>query len=321
MTKKLLFNLDPPIRSYQHHAFALGILLKSSIEYNWLYNNYIQVSYSKSQGLSSFNFYMDFVTHQPVFNREYLSDELIEKNNIDIIDYICKALTEEKHVLACVNEFYIPNRLPYQKVDNIHDVLIWGYDDTNKIFDIAGFDDKSNYSVSQVSFLELKLSKPIYIELLSVNTNYQFNLNLRAIILQLRQYLNEVDNLDLGDVYYLDRTYGIEACFALYESYKEVLSSKSLCDIRPMYLLMEHKKCMIKRMEKINQLYNLDIDFKYNEIVNHFVSLKSLLIKYNHKKTQEIALRILEKFDLAINLEKLYLSEYVDFLVNNVRTY
>lgn len=101
--KKNPFNFETVVKSYQHHAFALGIILNGENSYNWLYNNYIQMAYSIVGGLGSFNFYMDFVMRQPILNRNYLDDEFLNYYNINKVDYIMNAVMFGKYVYLCVN--------------------------------------------------------------------------------------------------------------------------------------------------------------------------------------------------------------------------
>jgi len=312
MKISLNFNSTVPIKTYQHHAYTLGILLNSEKEYLWLYNNYIQIAYTKSLGMGSFNFYMDFITHQPVFSREHLSDSLLESNHICVLDYIFNALNEGKYVLACVDEFYIPNRLVYQRLNFVHDILIFGYDDELMEFQVAGYDAKMNYTVSKVPYKNMELSKPQYIEILSVNHKYPFELNLKSIIVQLKQYINEIDNPILGDMHWNDRTYGIEACVEVLNTYKQELSVNNQCDIRPIYLLVEHKECMYKRIEYINNIYNLIPEEDYYYIVEAFTVVKNLLLKYNVTQSERLIGVFVEKFHNSIMEEKCYLSKYID---------
>ncbi|BCJ95338.1 hypothetical protein acsn021_29070 [Anaerocolumna cellulosilytica] len=316
MKVSLNFNPAVPIKVYQHHAYTLGILLNSEKEYMWLYNNYIQLAFTKSLGWDSFNFYMDYITHQPVFTREHLSDSLLKSNHIKALDYIFNALNEGKYVLACVDEFYIPNRRAYQKFNYVHDILIYGYDDELMEFEVAGYDDRMNYSITKVPYKNMELSKPQYIDILSVNSKYPFEMNIKSILLQLKQYINEIDNLLLGDMYRSDRTYGIEACLDILDMYKEEFRLNHLCDIRPIYLLVEHKECMYKRIELINKIYNIKPEEDYYYIVEGFLILKNLLLKYNYTQSDRSIDVFVEKFHKYIMEEKRYLNTYISLVSN-----
>jgi hypothetical protein len=315
----LELNINPDIRGYQHHAFTLGIILKEKENYFWLYNNYIQLVYSKKGGLDTFNFNMEFATHQTPFIRNTLDDYLLDLLSIDKIDYIITALEHGKYVEMCVDEYYIPHRRAYMKQHFIHDILIYGYDTVDKCFTAIGYDDNMQYSVTKIPTELLRESKPTYLELLELKSNYKYCLDIPRILLHVGQYLNLIPDYLQGDQYYDDIKFGLEACYSLFESYSELLDQLEICPIVQVYLFMEHKKCMYLRMKYIFNTYNLNEETlleKYNENVNNAVKLLNLIIKYNFRASTDTANRIKKYFLKIIDNERSLLTEFYKILEN-----
>lgn len=314
--KKNPFNFETVVKSYQHHAFALGIILNGENSYNWLYNNYIQMAYSIVGGLGSFNFYMDFVMRQPILNRNYLDDEFLNYYNINKVDYIMNAVMFGKYVYLCVDDYHIPGRPSYGKRHNCHDLLINGYDKHNKEFSVIGYFGRK-LSESTVKYNELEQSNPLFITLLSLNENASFQLNIAAIVLQLKQYINIIDNVVIGDVYYDDYKFGIEAIKELLNSYRKTMDDLKYCEINQACIYLEHNLLMKNRIEFIMKRYSyklIDISLQYNVVVEKSELLKVLLLKYNARPQINTANKFLKLFQEIIELDENCMRKLVNRL-------
>lgn len=82
--KILELNTKPPVSVYNHHAFGTGIITTAPWGMNWIYNNYIMLGFYPDEGALTFDFYMDYIYCQPVFNREFLSNSIVKYNTIVI---------------------------------------------------------------------------------------------------------------------------------------------------------------------------------------------------------------------------------------------
>lgn len=83
MRKELILNERPLVSCYQHHAYALGILGNNNDSIIWLSNYYVQLVYCPDLGIDSFNFLIEFLTHQNAFVCESVNDELVNYLNLD----------------------------------------------------------------------------------------------------------------------------------------------------------------------------------------------------------------------------------------------
>jgi len=295
----LNINTDPEIRVYQHHAYTLGIILQEEKNYFWLYNNYIQLIYSREGGNGTFNFNMVFAPYQPVLIRNRLDEKLLNSLNIDRLEYITIAINEGKYVYATVDEYYIPNRIFYQKQHYQHDIMILGVDESKKTFTVIGYDDKKQYSTREISEVSLRNSNPQNIELLELNNKYKFRLDIPFIVVQIGQYLNVLPNYVLGDQYFEDTKFGVEACYQLLKTYEKSLDELERCEVNQVYLLMEHKKCMYMRMKYIFEIFELNeskLLEDYDKVIKAANVLVDLVLKYNMCLNPKIVPRIKNLF-------------------------
>lgn len=66
--KILEINTNPPVTTYNHHAFGTGIITTVWWGMNWVFNNYILLGFYPDEGPLTFDFYMDYIYCQPVFH-------------------------------------------------------------------------------------------------------------------------------------------------------------------------------------------------------------------------------------------------------------
>jgi hypothetical protein len=70
----------------------------------------------------------------------------MQKFNIDILAYTKFALDIKKWVFVnWIDEYYIPERTRYKRDHFKHDLLVYGYDDENKMFTVIGYGVNRHY--------------------------------------------------------------------------------------------------------------------------------------------------------------------------------
>ena len=89
-------------------------------------------------------------------------------------------------------------------------------------------------------------------------------------------------------------------------------------DVRIIYLLYEHKKCMldrIKYMVKNKYLGNEgNIYDHYKEIVNQMIIVKNMYLKYEYTKNNDLLLMIKARLSNMLNAEYVILIELVSMI-------
>ena len=253
MQVTLEFNTNPPVNTYNHHAFGTGIITTVPGGMNWLYNNYIQLVYYPEYGKFSFDFYMDYIYCQPVFDREHIHDETVKALGIDVMDYITEGILSGKYVIMCVNEYYIPDREAYRTYSFRHNLLIYGYDDRRKVYKTAGYNAAGHFDVQEIDRKTIKKASPDNITLLKFRDNYDFSLKPEWIRYQMDAYYGKKEQPPAG-AYTADGRYvGEEAVRLMCLDMFEGLDNLEMVDVRPFTLLAEHGRLMYDRIQVIKE--------------------------------------------------------------------
>lgn len=314
---KLPINEFPPIRGYVHHAYPLGIILNDEKNSPWLFNNFIQLIFLPKDGSDTFNFDIDFFPYQNAFHLEYLDDITIKEMKIDILKYILLGLTQKKYIYLCTDEYYIPHRKNFKLNHVIHDLLIYGFDNENKIFNIIGYDDNHNYKVSELPYSDFMLSNPCHINLLNLKKDYKFIINFEKINSGIKQYLNITGSIHIGDVFYEKALYGLRAVKELSCFFEEKAMQGLFCDIRPFHILYEHKQCMKLRLFYLQKNFDLDLSNvleEYEEVVKISIIIRNYVLKYNFIRDSKISNKINTYIAQLIDIETRSLKQFLDEL-------
>ncbi len=92
----------------------------------------------------------------------------------------------------------------------------------------------------------------------------------------------------------------------VYNGFKEVIydtiKNNDIINITSFYVLYEHKKCMLQRLNALNQYTCINFQIEYNEfkkIENNIKKLINLCLKYNFTKDISILYRIQSIIELT----------------------
>lgn len=325
MNQKLLpFNFNPPIKGDQGFAYPLSVLFADGNEYYpWFLNNFIQLIFKKD--FSIFSFYKDswwfmkdnvFMYYFVMFPSFMLSDNR---------DFICKYITymidNECYLTGEFNEYYIPNRSSYQKLNYEHECLVYGYDNFNQKYNLAGYTNRGFYEPTCVSYDEFYNSlKHIYtrntlnLHFFKKSTTIKPKLDLIKIKTFLKDYIESKDSTKQYDEEYL---YGIDACSYLL-IYIETIHNH--IDLRFFYNLLEHKKCMYNRINYLlgnHFIKNGSILYKYNNVVNLAQIILNMSIKFNITHKINILNNIKNQLMILLDNEKIILFDLVNMIIIN----
>lgn len=327
MYKELELNDKPPVSCYQHHAYALGILGCSEECAIWLCNYYVQLIYCPDLGINSFNFLVEFLTHQNAFICESVNDDLINYLKLDKKTIVKHAIDCNKYVWFCFDEYSIPDRALYQKKHFVHDCLLYGYNEEREEFKIFGYNNTGKCVTSVIKYDEFDRSKPSLIKTVQKNPEYEFVLDIRFIIESLEKYLNIREEFTLDLIAYQCNYFHVknsfEPCFCGMEAVErwknmivDEINMKEYIDLRPFSVFYEHKKIMCIRMSYISKkIQELQ---KYIEAVESIERnariLINLALKYNVDKKSITFQRIIKQIDEIVEKEKSILCVIVNIL-------
>lgn len=297
MSRYLLeLNKEPPIKTYNHHAFGTGIITTIEEGKNWIYNNYILLSYYPKDGLLSFDFYMDYIYCQPVFDRESFSDETMRCVKWNPVKLFVDAINRRKYVICCVDEYYIPNREAYRQYHFKHNIIIFGYDDVAKVFYTAGYDDEEKYSFHKITYKQLRQASPSKVNILKFRTESDYELSITYIDRQIKQYNGDAFLEPVGSYPKEGRLVGIAAVNAMLDDVCKNIKEGEPIDIRPINILWEHRKLMRERLQKLESLgiISKEIAEEFDIQVQNCERLRNRTFLYNRRQSEKDGASLME---------------------------
>jgi hypothetical protein len=318
---KVILELEgnPPVKFYQFYAYPLGIILTRPEGYLWLYNNFINIYCCPDFGVETFRMKQPFYTTSIAFSSILLDVRFYDTFNIDTLAYLKFALEIKKYVYLTSDEFYNPERPTYQQTHNRHDLLLYGYDDENESFMVIGYDKTNHYRKTLFAYNDILLSEPKNIHLLSINEGYVpfLKLDIPNIVLQLKQYLNIMEQIEAYDVVKPNPLFGQDAFKYLADYIGKKTLDGDRCDMRFILMFYEHKRCMLMRMEYLQTAITADIKNiidSYKKVVQLSEKIHLCTLKYNLTNDKRINAHIQEYFADALTHERICLLELLEKL-------
>lgn len=345
MEKKLFISEKPFANAYQYVGYAMSIAEQHPDFNNWILNNYIQITFDynniKKEGII-----IDFLGGTIFDSVKLLCYEDCDKikileKNIDnaIIHFVEHSINNNKYICTMLNEFYVPNRLPYKKKEFEHDVLIYGYSTEKKLINIIGYNEKNKYKVSNISYGEFcKAFRTTNFMLKRIWVNWsRYDFDMSVLKNSLFDYLfsinciKKLDNYidtEKGDLsFFLGKfkshniiAWGLDVYPAIIEYVlwkKELLST---LDIRIFYIIHEHKRCMKKRLNLLEKKITFNINntmkvYEYLERETKVILYMSM--KYNISSTTKsfVLDKIIKKIKDIRIIEKNCLSDILYKLI------
>lgn len=304
----------PIIRTYNYLAYVFSILGTNENSYNWLCNQYIQLI---DDGVNDFTFYLQFLDKIDVLSCEKMSCEVIKKLGIDYVEYIRISLNNGYYLYTCVDEYYIPQRLAFQKFHYIHDCLIYGIDEEKKELYLIGYDTQDLYRASNASFDQI-IQSGFYYSITSIRKNekYKSEINLNKIYIDLLRYLNILPEIQIGDFYYESATFGQKTNSLLKQHIYTMCTKQAAIDIRYIFLFYEHKNAMLLRISLLQKKLHIDNTLveKYCELVYRAKRLYTIALKYNLKRNQTFLDNALRDIDYIAEKEREVLNKIITTL-------
>jgi len=307
---------NPPIISYQHHAYYLGILFTNSDYHHQFYSSYINLYYNRNES-NQFNFVLEKWYAEEsyfIFNKIGYSHslDLIPKN--ELVDIIIKMLNLGYYVLGDYDEYYIPGRRAHNTLHFKHDFMIHGYCKEREEFDLIGYTGYTNrdaYGKSKVSFSNfmtaLYLDSLSWIDFVKIDRNYNFKFDIEQTKNHICDYLYSKNTYhQYGNDYC---SFGISA---VADFANDMASNYDLLDLRYLRILFEHKVCMHLRINYLcenSYINNKSIYEKYAEVVEKHQMIFALSIKSIIKPNADSLTKIRDYIISTIDIEKHILED------------
>jgi hypothetical protein len=267
--KKLLPFLVPPIRTFNYLASELGITSTIEESIPWYHMNYLQLCCPKKD-LNLEDHKLVFSSlRNPFLSRTYLTKSFVE-DITDPIQFIIVSLNHGYYMNTYINEYFLPNRWAYYSKSFLHDILIIGYDDDEKILVVVAYNKEGQFVPEKVSYDDFRDS---FIFCPTMNNTWHntfglmipkkedFHFNVLYVLNQLEDFLNGKNDAQFK---YFDIPINEQDAYGK-DVYEYILSyikaNTTFWDIRVFRLLLEHKAALLERinfLEKMGYIKNID---------------------------------------------------------------
>jgi len=314
--KRVLPVTYPIITTYTNHAHMLAVLGNNTKTLEWIISNYILIYCNKDYAKGQWG---DMYFQAPYRVRPYdqcewlVSDKMSVKYILDdsesIINKVIKWIDEGRYIDIMLDYYYVSHSICYKKESLYHDMLIYGYDLSKKVFYCSDFlfTESNKYTFSTISFDDLEnafahsidnkkrnyLNDQIYVFYSREDCEFEFDEH--NIINSLKFYaeskvpeywsLYNVVN-QKNNVYGLN-VYDAEIC------YLDNIEN-DWCYTKIFYMLYDHKHLMIIRLNYLAELkasyeqYYRELCVRYIEYEKELKNVALLMVKYNFCKDKNI---------------------------------
>lgn len=320
---KILPVSEPVVTSYPVFANPLSIMQDNEQGWSWIMSNFIQVVCPKPDSLTlNFKNYSE----SPILCYQHIKKSLINSKWENIVEFIIDSINMDYYVYMLVDQYYLSSSDAFQRLRHPHDIFIYGYDSSKKIFNVADNMRSGRYVFSTCSFDELEqaymmLAKDqdiIYpfnpdegfnqsIKLLSLNAHMEYKFNINYVIKSLLDYLESKLTMNEIHQYRESHSYGVstysDVCEYVYLLEKDLVDF----DIRSFHLIYEHKKLMRIRIDFLKTTHFLkDTDMlmkQCQKLEMETLTLRNLAIKYSLNRKVALLAEIVKRLKVIKELD------------------
>jgi len=300
MSEIKLHTSTPPVYSFPIFANLLSIISAHKNYESWFFSNFIQLNASPKNHTLSFYDCWAYIHKCPLIITNSADRWMInEKWSGDITSFLIDAINKNTYIYFFIDEAKLSNSSFSRKYNAFtHDVMVHGYNLKNKEFYIAGAFASGKYVESTCTFAEMQcayentdLSKDWLngIQMIRLNTEKSYDLYIPYIKEQMSDFLYSKNSaLKIGDPSYYEESFGLSVYDVLRDYLVKLLNgSESKLLIKPFHFLLEHKKCMVERVnyfdrnDIIKSKANLEeLKKNFKDIHNKSLIHRNLFLKY-----------------------------------------
>lgn len=334
-----LYMKEPIITCYPNHANLLSVISQNKDYLPWVYSTYIQLFCDRNDYKKNY-LRLDFYTNNilelcPFISHQKISRELLGKiSNISVAEYIISCLEEGYYCYFLIDTYFIEKYGNHNRYHYVHDIFVFGVNLERKVFYAA-----DNFKNGKYSFEEIPIQQIVkgYYELENNNLidwlegvhlikyrvkndyfgltqKYQFDIE--KVVTELEDYINSFQTPkryanphEQWIIYAADMAFGVD----VYETIIQFLEHSNDYDLRPLYVLSEHKKIMLKRLEYLENSGYLQGDFS-SEFTR--IERETMIINNKYLKDRFLGVtipnkRVIEKLRNIKNQERDILEKVI----------
>ena len=236
--------------TYQHHAFALGIIKPNIQQYDqWLCNKFINCVADKGVNLHDEDIWM-VKYGLCIKTGGYMNYEAFHIFCPDLVEKNKEMLEQGFYVSGTYDEYYIPGKAAYQARPFIHGYIIYGYDDQKGVFKSAGYLADGTYKQFDITYEDYYCSvadgKKTQLHCLNyfrINTEYVGQIDITKIREKLTDFVDSRGSANSK----INEVFGVNA-WKEFETYIDNAAENGI-DMRDVRIYMEHKGIMDKRLK------------------------------------------------------------------------
>ena len=331
------------ISTYHYHSNILAVIPDGEQKDLWLYNNYIQLEAPAANldtDYSRLDFYFPYSLWKacPLLFYQRLHRKLIDSEWPDVTKFFIKSISLGFYVYLYADRYYIPNTNSYHRFHHIHDLFIYGYNNTEKMFYAKEYaENTAIYSDTEISYEEMYMAYNSAVECVDPNrinevelisyddTNFvRYNLDINYIKNSIKDYLSGSNTYVcyVHNSMWLWRNSSFNFGVNVYNNVRlcldEIYNGIKSIDFRLLSALESHKNLMLKRIKHLaSEGYLRNGKFiydRYNIINNKTVLFCNLLLKHSLTLNKDFLVRADELFDYITNQEK----QVLEYLIQNL---
>lgn len=266
---------------------------------------------------------IDCLTKHQNINFSKSTYELLE---IDILSFVKKLIDATYYITGMYNEKYIKGKRAYKEYDYWHDYIIFGYDDEKSCVYSAGFLEKGQFEVFEISYEAFLTSiscdegRNIQFNLYWFNKNAPVKFNVIRITNLLKDYINSTTQ----EGQRLKGFYGIEANIKLKEFFKKSFDDDNESEINSRYsrAFMEHKFFIKLAINSLCERSYLNLSKSQKESIDLIYRKANIIhllgLKIGVSKKNSLINKIVMHFEDIERIEKELLPTIVNMLEKNL---
>lgn len=315
MSKVELPIVEPVFATYHNQGSGAATICDNPSIRNWYLSESVILRCNRKfiRGYTSpeINVMKAFWRENPYLEKHEISNRFgsryvgrIIKEMLDNGYYVC---------FKGVDDYYVEGKSWYREKHFDHDGMICGYDDEDKTYTIYAYDKNwiyRKFTTPQKCFhkgRKVLNKKGIYGTICAVKPmTQQVSFNLNTACARLKEYLNssfekyppEIDGWACGNVVHDYIVMYLDKLLDGSIPYERM-------DRRVFRLIWEHKKLMLERIKKIEEVANLlpETSTSYEKIVSEADNIRMLYASY-HMKRRDSLLTVIQKRLVQIKNEE-----------------
>lgn len=224
--------------------------------YPWLFSNFIQINCnlnSEHRRLEFYNFYKNEQFDLPNYFLDYNYYKVTDLLHYSGIKALKWELKQKRYIEVKLDQYYLFGRNEYHYMHHLHQNLIYGYDDKQRIFMTIGYDNSGKIQKYNISYQDmsetLNRNTNLVVKSILYHQGFRFYHFVPAYIKKVCKEYLEKKNTELSVHSFLPTERSVHG-IGIYEELRTQKGINVLIsDRRLSYLLYEHKVIMEKRID------------------------------------------------------------------------